>query len=208
MKKQTGFTLIELMVVMAIIAILATAGLSAYTGYLKKARDTTRIADISAINNIVMGMTNPSNGASPDTVAKVGNAIKDANNNVDLLDPMAWKAVCLSTATGNTLGVCTYWYAQCDEGTGYAIATTFESKTNQGLYATDPTGLVAASVAGATGAGGIATIPTSTAPAVPVLVAAATTSAADAFYMVGSCKAYQSASATGVKFFTAIPAGV
>ncbi len=54
MKKQSGFTLIELMVVMAIIAILATAGLSAYTGYIKKARDTTRIADLSAINTIVL----------------------------------------------------------------------------------------------------------------------------------------------------------
>ncbi|MEI6711409.1 MAG: prepilin-type N-terminal cleavage/methylation domain-containing protein [bacterium] len=31
MKKQSGFTLIELMVVMAIIAILTTAGLSAYS---------------------------------------------------------------------------------------------------------------------------------------------------------------------------------
>jgi len=54
MKKQSGFTLIELMVVMAIIAILATAGLSAYTGYIKKARDTTRIADLDAINTIVI----------------------------------------------------------------------------------------------------------------------------------------------------------
>ncbi len=31
------------MVVMAIIAILATAGLSAYTSYIKEARDTTRL---------------------------------------------------------------------------------------------------------------------------------------------------------------------
>jgi len=53
-RKQSGFTLIELMVVMAIIAILATAGLSAYTGYIKKARDTTRIADLAAINTIVL----------------------------------------------------------------------------------------------------------------------------------------------------------
>ncbi len=54
MKRCRGFTLIELMVVMAIIAILTTAGLSAYTGYIKKARDAVRIADINAINKIVL----------------------------------------------------------------------------------------------------------------------------------------------------------
>jgi type IV pilus assembly protein PilA len=43
MKKQSGFTLIELMVVMAIIAILATAGLTAYSNYTKKARDSARL---------------------------------------------------------------------------------------------------------------------------------------------------------------------
>ncbi len=52
------------MVVMAIIAILATAGLSAYTGYIKKARDAVRIADINAINNIVIGSTSVT-GAPP-----------------------------------------------------------------------------------------------------------------------------------------------
>lgn len=36
MRKQSGFTLIELMIAMAIIAILATAGLSAYVGHMKK----------------------------------------------------------------------------------------------------------------------------------------------------------------------------
>lgn len=54
MRKQSGFTLIELMVVMAIIAILATAGLSAYGGYIKKARDSTRISDLRAIQSVVL----------------------------------------------------------------------------------------------------------------------------------------------------------
>jgi len=36
MKKQPAFTLVELMIAMAIIAILATAGILAYTDYTKK----------------------------------------------------------------------------------------------------------------------------------------------------------------------------
>jgi prepilin-type N-terminal cleavage/methylation domain-containing protein len=36
MKRKKAFTLIELMIAMAIIAILATAGIQAYTDYVKK----------------------------------------------------------------------------------------------------------------------------------------------------------------------------
>jgi Tfp pilus assembly protein PilE len=74
------------MVVMAIIAILATAGLSAYTGYLKKARDATRMADLKAINNIVIASMS-STGMSP-TVAQLETAILAANNDKPMRDPL------------------------------------------------------------------------------------------------------------------------
>lgn len=44
-----GFTLVELMVAIAIVAILATVGLTIFTGSQKSARDTKRRSDIQAI---------------------------------------------------------------------------------------------------------------------------------------------------------------
>jgi len=115
MKKQSGFTLIELMVVMAIIAILATAGLSAYTGYIKKARDTTRIADLNAINTIILGQLSTS-GTTPTSITEVKNAITAANNSKMLFDPLVTggvaKSACLTSAYATTL--CQFYYNQCD----------------------------------------------------------------------------------------------
>jgi len=86
MRKQSGFTLIELMVVMAIIAILATAGIAAYGGYIKKARDTTRIADLRAIESVIMGYLTLSGNATdlPGLII----AIKESNNNKLIEDPL------------------------------------------------------------------------------------------------------------------------
>jgi len=44
-----GFTLIELLVVITIIGILATGAVTVYTSQIQKARDTTRITDMTAL---------------------------------------------------------------------------------------------------------------------------------------------------------------
>lgn len=52
MKQQNtkfGFTLIELLVVITIIGILATGAVTVYSSQIQKARDTTRISDLSSL---------------------------------------------------------------------------------------------------------------------------------------------------------------
>lgn len=46
---KLGFTLIELLVVITIIGILATGAVSVYTSQIQKARDTTRVTSLAAL---------------------------------------------------------------------------------------------------------------------------------------------------------------
>lgn len=51
MKKPNGFTLVELLITIAIIAILATVGIVAYSTVLKQGRDAKRQSDLRAIQS-------------------------------------------------------------------------------------------------------------------------------------------------------------
>ncbi|MFM4872283.1 pilin [Aeromonas veronii] len=53
MKKQSGFTLIELMIVVAIVAILAAVALPAYQNYTKKAKMTELVTATGALKTEV-----------------------------------------------------------------------------------------------------------------------------------------------------------
>lgn len=49
MNKKNGFTLIELIVTVTIIAVLTVVGIISYSGTSKKARDNRRMADLEKI---------------------------------------------------------------------------------------------------------------------------------------------------------------
>ncbi|HDN9006874.1 TPA: prepilin-type N-terminal cleavage/methylation domain-containing protein [Aeromonas veronii] len=81
MKKQSGFTLIELMIVVAIVAILAAVALPAYQNYTKKAKMTELVSATGALKTQVevclqsYGVDqcdNESNGMPADTAVTAG----------------------------------------------------------------------------------------------------------------------------------------
>jgi len=70
MKKQQGFTLIELMIVVAIIAILAAIALPAYQNYVRKSQVTAGLADITPGKTQFEVLTNE--GSTVSTAAQIG----------------------------------------------------------------------------------------------------------------------------------------
>ncbi len=68
--KEKGFTLMELLIVIAIMGILAAVGLGNFTYSLKKGRDAQRKSDLGQIARALEAYANDNKGAYPadDTV--------------------------------------------------------------------------------------------------------------------------------------------
>lgn len=65
MKKHTGFTIIELLVVIFIISILTGIGLVSFSGAQKQARDTTRRSDLQQYRNAIENYAANNSGLYP-----------------------------------------------------------------------------------------------------------------------------------------------
>ncbi|MFQ1942188.1 pilin [Aeromonas sp. 159] len=74
MKKQSGFTLIELMIVVAIVAILAAVALPAYQSYTKRAKFTEVITATGPAKTAI-DICAQTGGAAADCVTKAEGAV-------------------------------------------------------------------------------------------------------------------------------------
>ena len=135
-KKGKGFTLVELLVVVAILAILAAALLPKFLGYTDKAREAQTMADLSTMKSVVEIYAADEGAGNYPAVGDVGEKLQDKGINWTeaadgVVDPY-----------GNP-----YAYATAEEGSygnqHYIIASPGkdgEFETDDDIYVTDDSG--------------------------------------------------------------------
>ncbi|MDQ1208886.1 type IV pilus assembly protein PilA [Acinetobacter baylyi] len=102
MNAQKGFTLIELMIVVAIIGILAAIAIPQYQQYTAKSQMTRAVAELGAVKTAVEGCINEGNlAAGACDVGFTGSTI------VSMAEPMAVDANATSSTTVNTTALTT-----------------------------------------------------------------------------------------------------
>jgi len=129
MKNLTkGFTLIELLVVITIIGILATGAVTVFTSQIQKARDTTRINDVKALQTAVE-QTYQDSAEYPNEAAGAFTGAVDPYIELIPEDPKHGDNCNDSGGTGT---ICTYAYATADDAGisngKYEISTWFEAQ--------------------------------------------------------------------------------
>ena len=100
-KAQKGFTLIELMIVVAIIGILAAVALPAYQTYTNKAKFSDVLVNVGAAKSAMVVCLNVNNNvlAQCDTWDEIGMTLPVATDNMT--------SVVITAATGEITGTAT-----------------------------------------------------------------------------------------------------
>lgn len=133
-RKQQGFTIVELLIVIVVIGILAALVITTFTGIQQKARNTERQTDIKALHGQVEAYY-AQNGKYP-TLANLNDSTWRSTNmkglDADALkDPKGTAQTLVATPTADA-----YSYAatpaNCDNGAGGDCTTYVLTATNEG----------------------------------------------------------------------------
>ncbi|MCL4364170.1 type II secretion system GspH family protein [Patescibacteria group bacterium] len=112
LKNRIGFTLLELLVVIGIIGLLVSVGISSFSTAQKKARDAKRKSDLKAIQSAleqyysVCGFTypTPSGGNVPSSIACVSPAVTLMNSVP--LDPKSNVSYTMTQTSSSDYTIC------------------------------------------------------------------------------------------------------
>ena len=136
-KKQQGFTIVELLIVIVVIGILAALVITTFTGIQQKARNTERETDIKAMHGQVEAYY-AQNGKYPTLTNLNDSSWRSSNmkglDGEALKDPKGSAQTLVAAPAANS-----YSYvatpANCDNGangdcTGYTLTATYEGTVN------------------------------------------------------------------------------
>lgn len=134
----TGFTLIELLVVIAIIGFLATLATVSFIAARQKARDATRLSDISAIRkSFDLYLTATSEGHPASTgecltnSSSVGQALINAKAIIDIPQDSLWKDSAPNPSPASDSDGFCYYYTSSDASI-YTIDYFLETVSHTG----------------------------------------------------------------------------
>lgn len=142
--KLGGFTLTELVVVIAILAVLGTIGFIATQGYSSRSRDSNRITNLSTVQSgLEQAVVRTGYYPAPDETVSTGSINGIVFSNKGYVRAGVTKVIALDKIPKDPLSGNDFIYAVTPEKTKYQIATTFESLSSQTFpfpeaYALDP----------------------------------------------------------------------
>jgi prepilin-type N-terminal cleavage/methylation domain-containing protein len=127
-QKSKGFTIVELLIVIVVIAILATLVIVTFTGIQQKARDSQRQTDVNALDSQLEAFY-ASKGYYP-TLADLQNStwVKDNMKGLDpqsLLDPKDTAGQIQGTASATDYGYATNGCTSTDPSSDSNQCTSF-----------------------------------------------------------------------------------